>query len=266
MMASNNILQPNSILLTDENDPDETFFNNHISLNANTPYLTPNSVNPTLNPNTANFSLLHLNIRSLNKNFENFKQMLSDLQTQLTVICLSETWCQENSAANSSFQLPGYTVIHQERKHKRGGGLCVFIRNSVSYEILTNYCQNNNENETLCFKILNEKNKKKNIIINFSYCPPGGDKKQFRNYIKTFISNPTVRNKLVYLVGDFNINSLDYETNNEVKNFFDLLFRNGFAPIINKPTRVTKHTATVIDHIITNNFQQELELKTCRPG
>ena len=74
--------------------------------------------------------------------------MLSDLQTQLTVICLSETWCQENSAANSSFQLPGYTVIHQERKHKRGGGLCVFIRNSVSYEILTNYCQNNNENET----------------------------------------------------------------------------------------------------------------------
>ena len=70
MMASNNILQPNSILLTDENDPDENFFNNHISLNANTPYLTPNSVNPTLNPNTANFSLLHLNIRSLNKNFE----------------------------------------------------------------------------------------------------------------------------------------------------------------------------------------------------
>ena len=101
MMAGSNIIQPNQILLTYENDPDKNCFNNHISFNANTPYLTPNSVNATLNPNSANFSLLHLNIRSLNKNFENFKQMLFDLQTQLTVICLSETWCQENSAANS---------------------------------------------------------------------------------------------------------------------------------------------------------------------
>ena len=34
----------------------------------------------------------------------------------------------------------------------------------------------------------------------------------------------------------------------------NLLFQHGFIPVINKPTRVTKRNATVIDHVITNNF------------
>ena len=34
----------------------------------------------------------------------------------------------------------------------------------------------------------------------------------------------------------------------------DLKYRNRMIPTINKPTRVTKKTATAIDHIITNSF------------
>ena len=33
-----------------------------------------------------------------------------------------------------------------------------------------------------------------------------------------------------------------------------MMFRNGMISLINKPTRVTKITATAIDHIFTNNF------------
>ena len=34
----------------------------------------------------------------------------------------------------------------------------------------------------------------------------------------------------------------------------NLIYQNGMIPTINKPTRVTKKTATAIDHIITNSF------------
>ena len=41
----------------------------------------------------------------------------------------------------------------------------------------------------------------------------------------------------------------------KVKNFFNLTFEHGLIPvIINKPTRITKKSATAIDHILTNSF------------
>ena len=34
-----------------------------------------------------------------------------------------------------------------------------------------------------------------------------------------------------------------------------MLFANNILPVITKPTRVTDHTATLIDHIYTNSVQ-----------
>ena len=60
--------------------------------------------------------------------------------------------------------------------------------------------------------------------------------------------------KTIHLAGDFNLNVIDYETVTKVKNFFNLIFEHGLIPVINKPTRITKKSATAIDHIITNSF------------
>ena len=54
------------------------------------------------------------------------------------------------------------------------------------------------------------------------------------------------------MVGDLNINSFDYGNNALVKYFFNLIFQNGFLPLIQRATRVARTTATAIDHIITN--------------
>ena len=59
-------------------------------------------------------------------------------------------------------------------------------------------------------------------------------------------------NKAAFLLEDFNLNVLDYNTNKVVKNFFNLVFQNGFLPLIQRPTRVTRTSATAIDHILTN--------------
>ena len=62
-------------------------------------------------------------------------------------------------------------------------------------------------------------------------------------------------NRLVFLIGDFNAN---YDTTNpsESSNFGCLLYRwlgcNNLSQVINEPTRITQHGATVPDLIITN--------------
>ena len=61
-------------------------------------------------------------------------------------------------------------------------------------------------------------------------------------------------NKTIYIVGDTNLNLIDYETNVKVKNDLNLLFQKNFIPVINKPTRVSRNNATIIDHINTNYF------------
>ena len=59
-------------------------------------------------------------------------------------------------------------------------------------------------------------------------------------------------NKLFFATGDFNV--LDYNKNVKVTKFLNLTFAYDLVPVINKPTRVTKNTATSIDPIITNSL------------
>ena len=46
----------------------------------------------------------------------------------------------------------------------------------------------------------------------------------------------------------------DYIKNKKVVKFMNLTFEYGLVPVIDKPTRVTKNTATAIDHIVTNSL------------
>ena len=63
-----------SILLNDSFDPDNNFFNTHGF--TNTTYFTPETLKVMIKVNNdISFSVLLLNIRSLNKNFESLKNL-----------------------------------------------------------------------------------------------------------------------------------------------------------------------------------------------
>ena len=48
------------------------------------------------------------------------------------------------------------------------------------------------------------------------------------------------------------MNQFDFEQNNKVQNFVNIMFDHSMIPIIYKPTHITKETATVTDHIFIN--------------
>ena len=130
--------------------------------------------------------------------------------------------------------------------------MCLYIHNSIIYfKKRTDLSINDSDTESLCIEIIDTRSK--NIIVSTIYRSPSGKIKAFKTHLKDLITKNQKTGKLLYLIGDFNLNVLDYETNTKVKNFLNFLFQHSLIPMINKPTRITKRTATATDHI-TNSF------------
>ena len=119
-----------------------------------TPYL--NLENLSSLPNVDSFIVLHVRRirRRININFEDFKKNLATYSLNFSVICLTETWCTDDSFKNNSnFQLPNYKSVHQERQNKRGC-VCIFIHNTLIHKVIDNLSISNENNETLVVEII----------------------------------------------------------------------------------------------------------------
>ena len=82
------------------------------------------------------------------------------------------------------------------------------------------------------------------------------DSNEFENIMHTISRN----HRTCYIMGDFNLNLLDFAKVSNVSNFLDMFFSFGFYPLFNKPTRITKDSATLLD-----NFLQIQPMKTPFP-
>ena len=73
----------------------------------------------------------------------------------------------------------------------------------------------------------------------------------------------TKENKEIFLCGDFNIDFLKIEINQNYHQFYNMAKVTpadgsfGFLPKIIQPTRVTDHHSTLIDNIFSNNLTDE---------
>ena len=127
--------------------------------------------------------MLHLNIRSLSQNFESHKELLTTIKFKFKVICLTETWCTDDEIL---LNLENYTSINQVRKHGRGGGICVFIHNSLTFKLRSDLGTNSKGIESLGIEIINKK-KSKNAI-SAQYRQPAGYFKQYKTYLESFFN------------------------------------------------------------------------------
>ena len=91
-----------------------------------------------------------------------------------------------------------------------------------------------------------------NIIIGILYKPPDTSCVNFIDGFNKILGHVQNENKKCYIMGDFNINLLHHITNEHVQDFIHMLSSNSFVPLINKPTRITPGSATLIDNILTN--------------
>ena len=107
----------------------------------------------------------------------------SHVKGNFSIIALTETWCRNDKVdENSLWQLPNYTTIHQTRSSgQKGGGIALYVHNSLNYKVPKNKNINNNDIECLNIEIVSKTSK--NVIISRTYRPPRGDAHKFlRSY------------------------------------------------------------------------------------
>ena len=155
-----NISDNTDILLDDSCDPDVNFFNKKFQ-SLDTPYLMPGEFHNFLDNSSDQFSVLHLNIRSIKKNFENFELFLNSINFTFSVICLLETWWDDLATIEKSlYELPNYNSTRQARSDRKGGGVSIYIHKSLDFTVKPDLSINNNDIESLTTEILSNKKKK----------------------------------------------------------------------------------------------------------
>ena len=228
---------------------------NHSS-KINCEYYLPNDFKKVLKTKTFTsnniLSMMHLNTRSLNNKFDSFKQLLNSLIVPFQIIGLTETWL--NDTNDDLYKLDTYDFVNVNRTSKCGGGVGIYIKKGIQYKIRRDL-NINDENiiESAFIEIINLQ--KKNIIIGVIYRPPNSNFNLFENEINKILSKTDKENKICYLMGDFNIDLLKSESCDFARRFLEQLLTSSYIPLILKPTRITQHTATLIDNIFTNDTE-----------
>ena len=234
-------------------DPDSNFATRPPS----SKYVVEEELNEESDPvnNTASFSIMHLNARSLFGNFDKVNVLLNNIHKPFSVIGVSETWL--NDAISELVNIIGYSFVSNHRKPKSGGGVGIYLQNDLDYKLRPECNFSDPEViETLFVEITVPKGK--NIIVGSVYRPPNYNAASFLDKFNDILSYISKDNKQCFVLGDFNLDLLQYDRHLATQEFVDSLFSHAFIPLISNPTRLTSHPATLIDNIFTNSVSRNI--------
>ena len=237
-----------------DSDPDINFFRHVGSCHVSSDYYLEDAFNDkcqqkSISPD--NFSVIHLNIHSAQNKMCEFELYLKSLHVNFSIIAITETWF--NDSNHDLYGLNGYQMVDDYRQSRRGGGVALYIRNSVVYK-LRNDLDVFNENMECKFVEIDKCNfeTSKHIVVGVVYRPPNTDLDIFNSHMGDIRSKISKENKECHLSGDWNINLLNANSHTPTSEFLEGMFSDMYIPVINKPTRVCDRSATLIDNMFTN--------------
>ena len=218
--------------------------------------------------NTDCFTCVSLNTRSLVNKFPDVEDFLSDLNSKkldVSLIAFQEIWSIPN---NLSISIDNYSALHFTSRDSLGtnvncgGGVGLFVHNNFRFEPIKNISIFEPKFfESQFIKVyLSEYNY---IIVGNIYRPPSGplsDTKKFIDKLEEILfiidTDPQLKsNDDIILLGDLNIDLINYNKSYETSRYLDVLHDKGLIPGITLPTRITKNSSTLIDHISFKNIE-----------
>ena len=203
-------------------------------------------------------TMMTFNIRSIKKNFDNFVNLLSKLNSKIHIVCLTETWLTELDNTND-FKLDGYHIpLVQNRPNNQCGGVMTYIHQDINtHKLVKNmsFCDDFNH----CLSTEIQINNKKTTILNI-YRSPSNSNETFLKKLETIIEK--TKSKPCYILGDLNYNLINIDKHAPTNEYYNMLTAASFKPLITKPTRITDRNETLIDHIWTNNLQNTIMNKS----
>lgn len=146
------------------------------------------------------------------------------------------------------FKLENYTIrsIFCREMYKMGG-IAIFSKPCIKCELYTLNLSIERHFEISAISFVSNSSKK--IILVGLYRPPLGDFEIFLNSFHNLLQK--VHKTSFLIIGDFNINVMNM-SDPKVKHFQNLLQTFNLTWELNYPTRVTSHSSTAIDNVVSN--------------
>ena len=224
-------------------NPDITEIDNS---NHNIDYLTVPKCKYTtdateINTSGSSLNILQYNIRGLINKQDDLKLLLKDNNVDIALIC--ETWLNDYNM--SRVDIPGYNLVSMNRENKKGGGVCILVRENLKYREFAN----TPKPSTFELVTIELKTSKNNILVSSAYRPPSTKPAEF---VKEYVQIMTDQHKsgLKSIVGmDHILDLLKHESHKPTEDFIENLYGMDCYPAITKSTRITKSSATLIDNI-----------------
>ena len=194
---------------------------------------------------TSGFKIVHQNVCGLIGK----KDILSDIllsHKHINIFGVTETLLKP-TLPPSLIEITGYIFERRDRDDANGGGVGVYIKEGTNYLRRTDLEVANIE--CIWLEILLPLTK--SFIIGILYRPPDSSKHLNKNFNNTFcnrLASINSENKEIIVLGDINCDYLKAKDHHELK---DSLTLNGFKQLIKKATRITEHSRTLIDVILT---------------
>lgn len=192
-----------------------------------------------------NLNIIHMNIRSIRKHFDEFICYLNNSKTKFHIIVLTESWISHDSEFN--FNLENYNVISQSNKYTKSDGLCLFIDKDIDYEVIEVTLDSINAIGISC--LIDDKSTKLIAV----YRSPSQNINSYLTSLDLYLQGLSHTNDNLILLGDSNLNIL--ENNTLTNEYLTILHLNGLKSFINTPTRVQNYpdgvtqSVSCIDHI-----------------
>ena len=228
-------------------DPDFNYLHNTRSVNSE--YYNEQQFNRKFGNNT-NFSLMHLNIRSVPSHFEELLCYLDTLNIEFKIIALSETAINNT---HTNYNIPNYNCQMDYRAKKKGGGVSLYIHNALQYKTRNDLQLGGEVNSVFVELFKHTTNTNHNVICGCVYRPPSMSLREFNKLLSSTFHKIQQEKKIVYVCGDFNVNIMPHIKGGlSIQEFKNIFFSNFCFPSNNKPTRVTDHSASIIDNIYCN--------------
>ena len=181
-------------------------------------------------------SVSHINAQSMLNKLDLIAVELGDFD----VITVSETWLDQ-SITNSSITISGYQEPIRLDRNRHGGGVAIYFKQNVPFIERSDLIIPNVEAVWAEINLCNKK-----VLVGCFYIHP---RFQDWNLVELAIEQALQSCPNLMLLGDFNENMLDHRKCNNIRNILNMYHLN---QIIDSPTRITPHSSTLIDLILTS--------------
>ena len=182
-----------------------------------------------------------INAQSLLSHFDAIESLL--YERDIDILCICEIWLK-TSVDDKFIYIPNFNVVRCDAG--RGGGVCIYYRDTLKIKVLDTGIDNIENVEEIWVQV--QRKKFPSFILGCIYRHPKAVAASF-SHLSDVFKNMLLKKKPIFIFGDFNDDYL-----NKGNHISKVCKNLNLWQVIEKPTRITQHSSTLLDLIITNNI------------